>query len=152
MRGILIDPFAKTITETTVEKGLQPIYDAIKADCFDVVGLPREDALYVDDEGLFKRGQDFFAIGGYRSPIAGRALILGTNDEGESVDAKCSLDWVRGRVRWLQPAEVVEMHNRWLAAAHANAAITNAKGNAFGVVCAPKIEIDPDTGKAIGVG
>ena len=152
MRAILIDPFAKKVSEVQVEKGLQPIYDQIKAHCFDVVGLPRDDAMYVDDEGLFRKGQEFFAIGQYRSPLGGRALILGTNDEGESVDAKCSLDWVRGRVRWLEPAEVVKMHQQWVTAARANAEARNAEGNGFAVVAAPDVEIDPETGKAIGVG
>ena len=150
MKGILIDPFARTITERVIEPdSLKSIYDAISADCFSCVELDDRDTLYVDDEGLYRENQEFFMIGNYPQPIAGSALILGCDPEGESVTPKASLDKVRGHVRWLTPAEVVAKYRECQASMHANAAIKNARGDHdFVIVAAPDVTIDPDTGKA----
>ena len=44
------------------------------------------ETLYVDDEGLYAENQRFFTWDGYPKPLAGRGLILGTDEEGESID------------------------------------------------------------------
>ena len=150
MKGILIDPFTRTITERDIARdGLKDIYDSISAECFCCVALDRGDALYCDDEGLYRENQEFFAIGRYPQPIAGRALILGCDPEGNSVTPKVSLDTVRKHVRWLTPAETVAKYREAQAALHANAAIEKASERAdFVIVSAPDVTIDPDTGKA----
>lgn len=99
MRGILIDPFAKTITEVEVEKGIHAIYELIDATCFDVVGLnDAGDLVYVDDEGLYREDQAFFVWHGYETPLAGKGLILGCDCEGESRSPRIMVEEVRLRV------------------------------------------------------
>jgi hypothetical protein len=149
MRGILIDPTARTVSYVEVGNELRDIYDAIKADTLDVVALPNRDAIYVDDEGLHRKDQDFFAIGSRVQPLAGRALILGLNNEGGSVSVSASVELIRANVRWLAPQEVVERYAEAKAAAHAHKTIEDARGSdTFHVVAFPDVEIDPETGKA----
>lgn len=102
MRGILIDPKAREVTEVDVPydtEGYKVIYRFIDADCFDVVNLNEaRDALYVDDEGLSREDQSFFVWKSYHQPLAGKSLILGTNDEGETVATSMSLNEARESV------------------------------------------------------
>lgn len=144
MKGILIDPFRKTVIVVDVESGIEAIYNAIQADTFAVISMKdTKDAAYLDDDGLFKENQEFFAFGNYPHPLGGRALILGTNDEGRSVDAKSSLAEVFTAVRWLTPSEAVAMNRKAVAYMHQEAA---GKDNV--IVSAPLLSIDPITGKA----
>lgn len=150
MRAILIDPHTRTVSELSARNGLQPIYDAIRADCFTVVNVSEKgDALYLDDFGLERVGQEFFAIGNYPNPLAGRGLILGTDSEGESQSTGLSLAAVAAKVHWLTPQETVTMYRESVAAMHAAAALGKAADDGFEhIICAPEVEIDPETGKA----
>jgi len=129
MRAVLIDPFASTITEVDYDGDYKSIYglisgpnhygDEIAVDTFDVVGGwgPKgRDDLYVDDNGLFQSGQVFFTLDGYHQPLAGRALVLSHDDEGESIASDLDLDWARARVKfWTDPRR---------ALAHAEASLS----------------------------
>lgn len=99
MKAILIDPFTKTVSEVKHNGNYQEIYKFIKADCFDVVRISEHEAIYVDDEGLYRQ-EKFFAWDGYPQPLAGRGLVLGSDDEGNSVSTKLTLDEVRSKVTW----------------------------------------------------
>jgi hypothetical protein len=86
MKGILIDPTAKTVTEIKGDfNQIRAIYAAIDCDTFDCVYLDHDLVLFVDDNGLLKAGQDFFRYGSYPQPLAGKGLILGMNDAGDSI-------------------------------------------------------------------
>lgn len=152
MKSILIDPFAKTVTEVEHDGTLDAIYAAIGADCVCTVRLDEEgDAVFLDDDGLFKRGQEFFAIGNYPHPLAGKGLVLGCDAEGESVAPTCTLAQVAGAVHWLTPQEAVQMNREAALAMETHAAIENAKageGAPFHVIHAPLMDIDAETGKA----
>lgn len=83
MKGLLIDPTTRTITETEIGDGIQPIYDAIKANGFDIVPVDRENDLFVDDEYLLHANEEsrwfvmLNAVGEPLAMIGGRALLLG---------------------------------------------------------------------------
>lgn len=149
MRAILIDPFSKTVTQVECAPGIEAIYALIDADCFCTVNLDDAgNAVYLDDEGLFREGQEFFALGNYPQPLAGRGLILGCNEEGESVATTITVEQVRAAVRWLSPAAAVSMNRNAVAEMEAHAALENARGGSFHIVAAPLLELDPETGKA----
>lgn len=106
VRGILIDPVAKTITEVTLNGDYKEIHKQIGADCFDAVYVDRRpdgstEAIFVDDEGLYREGQEFFLWRGYAQPLAGRGLILGANEEGDTVSTRLSLDQVKNKVSFV---------------------------------------------------
>lgn len=95
MKAFLINPEAKSITEVEVpDRGdrLPTIYKHLHCDSFDVVCLTNNDAVYVDDEGLHKPLQHFFAIKGYPQPLAGRGLVLGADARGNTVEPAITLE------------------------------------------------------------
>lgn len=154
MRGILIDPAKRVVEPVEIGDGLQPIYKAIGANVFTVIYLDG-DALFLDDEGLFRDSQDYFALGNYPHPLAGRGLILGCTEDGESVDARLTVEKVLAGVRWLEPRFAIAMHDLVTAGMHTRAAIGNAKdkGQERGfnhMVHSPTMFIDEKTGKAKG--
>lgn len=109
MKAILVDPFARTITEVEYTGDYTNIYEHIQAQAFDVVRINRKgDAIFVDDEGLINgnENQQFFGWIGYVNPIAGRGLILGTDDEGESISPSIDIETAKQHVIWLEPHEV----------------------------------------------
>lgn len=111
MRGILIDPFARTVTEIEVGDGIDSIYNLIQASLFDVVHLTQcGETIYVDDEGLSVSNQAFFCLDPIHTPLAGRALILGTDlDTGESRGSRLSLEAIRHHVQFLDWHQALEM-------------------------------------------
>jgi hypothetical protein len=117
MKAILIDVEKREVKIVDVEKGIDAIYAQIKCDCFTVVTLENEDAIFVDDEGLLKLDENskFFFIEGYHQPLAGNGLILGTNEEGESVDVKSDLQDIKNRVRFLNIQEIHATNPEWLS-------------------------------------
>ena len=89
MKGFLIDPILKHIYEVGTPGQLHDIYQLIDCDCIDTVAINDEmDVLYVDDNGLSKYNQSFFAFANYPNPLAGTSLALGTTLEGETVSVK----------------------------------------------------------------
>ncbi len=104
IKAILIDPFEMTVSEVDYGGEMADIYRLIDADLFTVAGFGEDgDGVYVDDEGLFKGTQRFFKLDGYPQPLAGKGLVLGSNDGGESVAPVTTLEAVRAAVRWVQP-------------------------------------------------
>lgn len=108
MRAILIDPTAKTLVEFDYKRGDSGIASVIGCDLFTVVnigstGQGGRECIFVDDEGLLKDGQDFFAIGDYE--LAGKGLVLGCDWEGETVATKVDIDRLRSAVRWMSADE-----------------------------------------------
>ena len=92
IHGYLIDPFAETVTQVAYDGDFTCIYKHIKASLFTTVYLENRDAIFVDDEGLFKDDQRFFMFKGYREPLAGRGLVLGFNAEGDTTSPKITME------------------------------------------------------------
>ncbi len=105
MRAILIDPFAGEVKELdfayTDYRSLYPVlsHATMPVSTFELCNPPclvGEDSLYVDEEGLLKPCTAFFHIDGHHQPLAGKGLILGSDEEGNTVAAKTALDAVHG--------------------------------------------------------
>ena len=103
MFGYVIDPFNKTVTKVDWDGNYQSIYGHIGADCFDTCRFTRDnrDCAFVDDEGLFKPDQAFFLIGEYPTPLAGKALVLGTDEAGDSISPQTFMTDLK--IRWVAP-------------------------------------------------
>ena len=98
MRAILINPFDETITEVDYSGDFKQIYKFIDCSTFDVVMLCDADDLYVDDEGLLKENRYFSWSGRI---FAGKGLILGHNEEGETTPTSYDLQEGVDRIEWL---------------------------------------------------
>jgi hypothetical protein len=117
MKAFLIDPFTQTINEVDYNGDYKSIYSlisssAINVDTFTCVNLnEQEDTIFVDDEGLLKdlNSQRFFTVNGH--VLAGKGLVLGTNEEGESVSPKITIEQLRGDFDIKFPSNEVVINN-----------------------------------------
>lgn len=105
MIAYLIDPFERKVTEVEYSGQYQDIYKLIDAQTFDVARLRNGDSIFIDDEGLMK-SNEFFMHRGYYNPLAGKGLVLGTDEEGDSVSPSCTLDQLIEDVEFGLPLNV----------------------------------------------
>ena len=108
MNAYLIDPYNRKIK--TVEVGEIVRYEEFKphldCDYIDVVRFKAFD-LWIDDEGLFSKKEQAFshviheggAIFGSQM-IAGFGFVLGSDDEGNSIPPKITLEELESRIVW----------------------------------------------------
>jgi hypothetical protein len=103
MKAVLIDPYKEEVTDVTYNGDYKQIYEHIKVDCFALVRLSDDDDVFVDDEGLLKLkpSTKFFALPDYPQPLAGYGLILGNDNEGESISAHHDAAFYRERVKFM---------------------------------------------------
>lgn len=108
MLGILIDPFAKTVTQVETTGGIDEIYSFLKCELFTVVNLDDRNCVFLDDEGLFvpKEEQEYWSISGANQPYAGRGLILGTDADGDTAGASIPLEKIKSMVTFLDKEEI----------------------------------------------
>jgi hypothetical protein len=111
IKAISIDPFTCTVSEVEYDGSdftqIYPLmsHPAHPVDTFTtarVDTLREGDALFVDDEGLFKSPPRWFQIAGGHQPFAGKGLIIGSDSDGESRSCKTSVDLVRMSVIFLE--------------------------------------------------
>ena len=101
MKAFLIDSINKEVKEVEIGKGIDEMYKFLNCQCFTIATyLPKDDAIFVDDEGLMNGTDVFFTYEGAHQPFAGNGLIMGCDDMGESVDCKVSLDEVKNKVNF----------------------------------------------------
>jgi len=103
MKAYLIDPVTRTVTEVEYSGDYQQIYKLIDCDTFTCVDLNEHaDTVFVDDEGLINgKCTEFFLLRNYHQPLAGKGLVLGTNDEGDSVSPSITLDQLKSQIDWV---------------------------------------------------
>ena len=106
MRAFLIDPHTRTISQTEYNGDSHQINELIGADTFTAVypapPFGQGDTIYLDDEGLFQPNQAFFMVPGYPDPLAGKALVLGSDAEGESADAEIDQITLTASIRFVE--------------------------------------------------
>ena len=102
-KALMIDVSTKTITEIELDSHFESISKAIGNGCQYFCcpySFSNEDSMYADDESLLR--VDFikggFVLEGYSGIIVGNAIILGTDDEGDSVDVKHTCDEISERI------------------------------------------------------
>lgn len=104
VRGLLICPSDQTIREVEYDgdykeiKKLLDIDSPIDARSIEGAGEESgtEETLWFDDEFLLKMEEgkpyDFFMLNGVAAPVGGNGLILGTNQEGESISTSLTVE------------------------------------------------------------
>ena len=103
MKAILINPKLQTINEINYSGDYKDIQKLTECSTFTAI-YPFdncEDTIYLDDEGLLKSSNYCFTFrcdDGRNQPLMGNALILGTDDEGESKDVESTIEIIQDRV------------------------------------------------------
>lgn len=120
MNAYFINPFSRNVTTVDYDGDYKSISRMIDAShrldnmsgCFDVVRLYQNgDGAFVDDEGLYVENQTFWIHRNYPQPLAGKALILGCNDEGDSTEPKTSFEELVDDIRFIGDRfELVLLH------------------------------------------
>ena len=112
MKAILIDSKTREIREVDYTN-FNDIYKFVGCNLFDAVDFnTKNDTVYVDDEGLLTLTHDtmFFTIGDSEQPLAGNGLILGTNDEGESIEPSVTVEEVKEITKFYTLEEVRRLY------------------------------------------
>lgn len=100
MKAIRIDPEKQVVEEVEYNGDWRDILRLLNVSIFTAVGIDEFTVLYVNDEGLLEDPEFFFEWEGYPQPLAGRGLVLGTDEEGNDRSPKMSLDEVRKKVKF----------------------------------------------------
>jgi hypothetical protein len=120
IKGILIDPFAKTVTEVQVvgkpdswgTNYLESFYTLLKCRTIEAAPLDIEDeSLYVDEEGMFAAGKQMFfylpKLSPYQ-PLAGMGVFVGLDNEGDSKDTSIKIEDIQNQIEWLDPYQALQ--------------------------------------------
>jgi len=102
-QALLIDVSTKKITQIELDNHFESISKAIGNGCQYFCcpySFNNDDSMYADDESLLRIDsiKGGFILDGYRGTIVGNAIILGTDEEGDSVDVKSTIDEIAERV------------------------------------------------------
>lgn len=106
MRGILIDPYTRTIASVEFEPSLEGIKkplrttDKMFSGTIDIIQIRIDESMVVDDEGYLTPGRPVFQMGPAQHPIAGCAFITGVDHEGNSVTSSLPVNGVQANVEW----------------------------------------------------
>ena len=111
--GFLLDPHELSISPVSLPATWKSIAPAIDADLFDVVRVDASHVLYVDDEGLFKADRAYTVWHGYPNVLAGKLLLLGTTQDGETISATWTLEQVRAAVGFI--TAIIRTPTRYIA-------------------------------------
>ena len=109
MKAILIDVKTQEVKEVECGNNLQNIYDLIDCRLIDIVGIDDVNSIFVDDEGILKDNL-YFEYSGSENvfKLAGSGLILGVDDEGNSISPTLTVEDVKGKVNFLPEGFKVE--------------------------------------------
>ncbi len=113
MKAIKIDVLQKEIYEININQGLEPIYEAIGNECRCFccpIMLPNLDTFYLDDEALcyglaYIRG-GFSVLG---NTYVNNAIILGTDEEGGSIDVKTTVEELKKLISFHTVTELFQL-------------------------------------------
>ena len=105
MKAILINPKEEIIRVISYDGDYKSIYQILECRMFECVyPFDNGDTLFIDEEGLLKDSNYSFSIKADDKKqfpwqtVMGKALVLGTDAEGESIEHKTSLEEVKSRI------------------------------------------------------
>jgi hypothetical protein len=113
MRVIVIDIENKKVYETHIGTDYREIYPLIGNGCHTFccpVTLPNGDTMFADDEALLQPEiKGGFIMEDWNYPICGNAVLMNSDDEGESVDALSDVEELSKQIYWVNK----EAANKW---------------------------------------
>lgn len=103
MKAFLIDPEKKKVSIVDIDffvHDYRKISKMIEAKYFTTVRINSDhDTVYVDDEGLYTDKASFM-LKSYPTPLKGKGLVLGVNDEGDSIEPVLSYETLKSMIFW----------------------------------------------------
>ena len=109
MKAILINVKTQEVKEVEHDDTLQNIYDLIDCRAFDLVRVDDVNSIFVDDEGILKDNLYFeYPSSNGIFQLAGNGLILGVDDEGNSISPTLTVEDVKSKVNFLPEGFKVE--------------------------------------------
>ena len=122
-KAILINVVNQSVTEVIIND-YKEIYNVIGNGCntFDCpYQFDNGDTLYVDDEGLLHdEVNGCFILEGWNNPVVGNAVIIGTNDEGDDIDCKSTIEEIKSKIKFFSS----DITSGWRNAILSNGSIT----------------------------
>lgn len=106
-KAIKINVETKKLEYITLGDDYKEIYGAIGNGCdtFCVpISFENEDSMFADDESLLRENdiKGGFIMDDWHSPIVGNAIILGTDDEGNSVDCQTKIEDIESQITFIE--------------------------------------------------
>ena len=105
MKSILINPMQESIRHISYDGDPKSIYRILQCTTYEAV-YPFEngDTLWIDEEGLLNESNFAFDILGsnelWHRTYLGSAMILGVDDEGESIECKSKLADIKSIIKF----------------------------------------------------
>ena len=141
MKAILINPELEYIHLIDFDGDYKSIYKLLDCRMFECVyPFKNEDTIFIDEEGLLKDSNYAFTIksdmhldrfGAKTMTLMGKALILGSDDQGESVDCKTLHSEIRTLISFKGKVAISEEHRGFSVMPFDIAeALKNTEGNA----------------------
>jgi hypothetical protein len=106
-KAIKINVETKKLEYITLGDDYTEIYGAIGNGC-DTFCVPitfeNEDSMFADDESLLRENdiKGGFIMDDWHSPIVGNAIILGCDDEGNSVDCLTKIEDIQDQITFVE--------------------------------------------------
>ena len=103
MRSIKIDAKNKTVEVIELDdKDSLKEMQKVVGGYIEVAHDDGKNTLYVDEEGFYKGGQDFFTYEGAHQPFVGNGIFCGINHKnGKTVKCTLTVEEVRSKVRFI---------------------------------------------------
>ena len=104
LRVILIDPFKEKVRVgyPVTDDYMTELKKWMEVSCIDIVTLDKKNMLVVDDDGLCRNPNRYFHWAPTNYNFAGKAVILGYDEEGETVDCTYVASVVEDQlVKWI---------------------------------------------------
>ncbi len=101
MRAILINPATEIVSALEFEGDYKDVQRILDCRCFTTVRIdgPNQESIFIDDEGLLQEVGYVFEFNGH--PLVGKGLILGCDDEGETIGTDMSLAVILSQINWV---------------------------------------------------
>ena len=105
MRAILINPQQESIRHISYDGDPKSIYRILQCTTYEAVyPFDNGDTLWIDEEGLLKESNFAFDILGsnelWQETYLWSAIILGVDNEGESIECKSKLDDIKSIIKF----------------------------------------------------
>lgn len=117
MKVLFINATEKIISEVEIN-GEDTLHESYRLIGCELVEAPiifdEEDTIYVDEEGLYKDDQPGFQLtippnGEYKGSIwefSGNGIVLGTDEEGNSISPKMGIEYLASMIEWRTIEEI----------------------------------------------